>query len=162
MTGNDFPNYTFIQFCTILTPFSASLTLMSPGITRSSLKRTGTAQHWCLPVMVCLWMSQSESDSLCFCFKSVLPLRKGRWWNIWKVVWLYISGTSALPAWFVLHRDTIKHLLSLLMPLGHVSGLNVFIACKYCIQNGKTSHLLPPIPNWVTLREKQLWYTAFL
>lgn len=27
VSGNDFPNYTLIQFCTILTPFSASLTL---------------------------------------------------------------------------------------------------------------------------------------
>lgn len=62
VSGNDFPNYTLIQFCTILTPFSASLTLsLSPGITLSSLKRQQAAQRWCLPFMVGLWLLQWAS-----------------------------------------------------------------------------------------------------
>lgn len=111
VSGNDFPNYTLIQFCTILTPFSASLTLsLSPSITLSSLKRQETAQHWCLPFMVGLWLLQSEADS-----PELLFLNQGSLKGTGRVSgglsYCKSVSISHFLAWFVspvLHHNTIK------------------------------------------------------
>lgn len=96
VSGNDFPNYTLIQFCTILTPFSASLILsLSLSIAQYSLKRQEAAPYWCLPFTLALWLLQSAL---------VLNENSLKGIDFWSIVRLYAATVSQLNLFFlVLH-----------------------------------------------------------